>query len=74
METINAPNHGKMPARTSNTPITVTTWRLATPVREITPIFWANDENGVVDIIAAKAEPNPSHNTPPRKCLPVISV
>ncbi len=40
----------------------------------MTPMFCENEENGVVDIIAAKADPKPSAKTPPRKCLPVISV
>lgn len=41
---------------------------------KMTPIFCEKEEKGVVDIIAANAEPKPSHNTPPRKCFPVISV
>ena len=74
IETINAPNTGNKPAKARSTPVNATTWRLATPVKEITPIFCENEENGVVDIIAAKADPKPSAKTPPRKCLPVISV
>ena len=37
-------------------------------------MFCENEENGVVDIMAARADPKPSAKTPPRKCLPVISV
>ncbi|MCY1207009.1 hypothetical protein D9M72_185930 [compost metagenome] len=70
--TTNAPSTGNSPASSSMTPVSATTWRLATPVSETTPTFCAKVDNGGLDTSAAKAEPKPSHRMPRDRHLPEI--
>ncbi len=41
------------------------TWRLATPVSWMTPLFWAKVDMGKVEKTAASMELAPSASTPP---------
>jgi hypothetical protein len=59
-----APGTGNRAASASITPVGATTWRLATPVSEITPTFCANVDIGGAPSVDANAEPTPSHSTP----------
>ncbi len=72
--TTTAPSTGNRPASSSITPVSATTWRLATPVSDTTPTFCAKVDTGGLDSSAAKAEPMPSHRMPRASVLPRILV
>ncbi|MNH17593.1 hypothetical protein D3C79_772740 [compost metagenome] len=56
---------GNRPSRASMAAMKRPTWRLATPVSWMTPLFWAKVDMGKVEKTAASMELAPSASTPP---------
>ena len=65
---------GKNPRITNSIPAITATWRLATLVREIIPIFWLKEVLGQEPTSPPKALPTPSDNTPAATLLSPISI
>ena len=59
------PTTGKSPSSTRMTAINLPTWRDATPVIWMTPLFWAKVVSGKEPRAEAITETNPSASTPP---------